>query len=219
MFGNSMVVVIIVGLAALFLGSKMFSRNGLIAIALVAAVVIGGGAILRWLNKFDGPGFAFYEGNGASQDNVCNITDQPASLSLKNHDDCPNDEIRSARLLGIAEGTTLKVFDNPDGKLEDDWAQVVALKDIDEYVLSSFEKSMENESVRVHYSRNNGLDGKISLVRSLLQAPRTNSDLLSPFTRETTSLRTKSVSCRLWFLRALTSRTTTSATTTKLVPR
>ena len=124
-------------LAFLFFGRRLVSREGIIGLAGLALIVVGGGALYRWLNAFDGPGFVFYEGNAATQSMLCNLADAPATISLKNHP-CPNDEIRSVKLLNVKKGTVLRVFDNEDGKLEDDWAEVVVLKDAAVHVVSSF---------------------------------------------------------------------------------
>lgn len=163
-------------LAFLFFGRRIVSREGIIGLAVLALAVVGGGVLYRWLNAFNGPGFAFYEGNAATQSMVCNLADTPATISLKNHP-CPNDEIRSVKLLNVKKGTVLRVFDNEDGKLEDDWAEIVVLKDVASHVVSSFEAGQEDGVVRIHYSRNDGLDGKISRV----EVARVDDPRNSPF--------------------------------------
>ena len=161
-------------LAFLFFGRRLVSREGIVGLAGLALIVVGGGALYRWLNAFDGPGFVFYEGNAATQSMLCNLADAPATISLKNHP-CPNDEIRSVKLLNVKKGTVLRVFDNEDGKLEDDWAEVVVLRDAAVHVVSSFEATQDDGVVAIHYSRNNGLDGKISRVEvARVDDPRSN---------------------------------------------
>jgi hypothetical protein len=161
MLGNVIAAGIVIVVLSLFLGRRLLSRNGIIAMMALTGLVVGGGAIYRSLNVFKGPGFVFYEGSAASQGKICSIGAAPAVVSLQNHN-CPNDEIRSVKLLKLKKNTILRVFDHPDGQLEDDWAEVVVLKDLDEYVVSSFEAARNDGVVEVYYSRNNGLDGKIS---------------------------------------------------------
>lgn len=130
---------------------------GAVALALVALLV------WRNLQQFRGPGYAFYEGNDGSQDQLCGVGLAPQRVAMRNTG-CPNDEARSMVLLDVPAGSVLRVYDSPEGKTEDDWTEVVTKVDVDRLVVGTFERSYEDASVRVTSHRNNGLDGKVSLV-------------------------------------------------------
>ena len=63
------------------------------------------------------------EGNDGSQDEVCIIyfhKNQQVNFK-KDVISCENDEARSAIIEGAEFGTKITVFDNPDGKTDDDF--------------------------------------------------------------------------------------------------
>jgi len=114
-------------------------------------------------------GMYFYERNHADAggDTSCVVPAGPNhSLGLPSRG-CENDEVRSMKLRGIAKGTRISLYDSQSGATNDDYAIIDIKRDIgfDEAVtVGSFEKSYENSDVKVLYSRNNGLDGKVSRI-------------------------------------------------------
>ena len=77
-----------------------------------------------------------------------------------------NDEARSVLVQNAKAGDVLRVYDNPDGKTNDDWATIRIKKDIKYLVIGTFEQTFENELYQIVFKRKNGLDGKISHVRN-----------------------------------------------------
>lgn len=104
---------------------------------------------------------AFYEGNNATQNIVQTVEDYPG----QDFKPTQNDEIRSAKLYGVRPGAEIRVFDSPNGATNDDFCIVNVKRQVPEYVVDTFERSYEDEYVRVTFIRNNGLDGKISRIR------------------------------------------------------
>jgi hypothetical protein len=110
--------------------------------------------------------FAFYEGNGGTQSKIGELSDSAGqSYNLKTSKVMDNDEARSVRLLNVRKDAVLKVYDNPDGKTDDDWTEILVLKEVQEYIVHSFEKTYADETVKVTYHPHNGLDGKISHIK------------------------------------------------------
>jgi len=104
---------------------------------------------------------AFYEGNNATQNIVQTIEDNPG----QDFKPVQNDEIRSAKLFDVRPGAEIRVYDSPDGNTGDDFCIVNVKRPSPEYIVGSFERTYEDEYVRVTFIRNNGLDGKISRIR------------------------------------------------------
>jgi hypothetical protein len=75
-----------------------------------------------------------------------------------------NDEARSARLRYVQPGTLIRVYDAPDGNSKDDWTEVHIKRAGWNVIVPTFEKSYEDEDVKVVYHRHNGLDGKVSRI-------------------------------------------------------
>lgn len=75
------------------------------------------------------------------------------------------DVIRTARFKNVRPNTTAHFYDAIDGNTNDDFCIVIVKKSHADYLLSTFERSFEDEYMQVSYARNNGLDGKISRVR------------------------------------------------------
>ncbi|MDB5980320.1 MAG: hypothetical protein JWQ69_1335 [Pseudomonas sp.] len=113
----------------------------------------------------------FYERNNAdtsvnAADVVCVLPRGPHTLGLPSQG-CENDEARSLSLSGIAKGTRINLYDNPRGSREDDHATIDVKRDIgidEKVVVGSFELNRNNNDYRIVYSRNNGLDGKVSRI-------------------------------------------------------
>ncbi|MFY0256016.1 hypothetical protein ACDQ55_18920 [Chitinophaga sp. 30R24] len=104
---------------------------------------------------------AFYEGNNATQNLVQAVEDAPG----QDFRPIQNDEIRSTKIYNVRPGCEIRVYDSPNGATDDDFCIVNVKRMSPEYVIDTFEKSYEDEYVRVTFIRNNGLDGKISRVR------------------------------------------------------
>ena len=104
---------------------------------------------------------AFYEGNNATQNIVQTIEDNPG----QDFRPIQNDTIRSARIYDVRPGCEIRVYDSEDGNTNDDFCIVNVKRNAPEYVISTFERSYEDEYVRVTFIRNNGLDGRVSRIR------------------------------------------------------
>jgi hypothetical protein len=166
-FGNVVIAICLIFIIGVLLGRRIFSVKGVVVLVGTVLIVLGCGVLYRYFNVFNGPGFSFYEGNAASQDVVCNLNEFEVDINLKNHE-CRNDEIRSVKLLKIKSGTLLQLFDNPDGKMEDDWAEIYVKKDIDDRIISTFTESFNDDEISFYSSGNDGLDGKISRIKVVL---------------------------------------------------
>jgi hypothetical protein len=112
--------------------------------------------------------FAFYEGYGGSQNKLGNdVSDaagQSYNLTKPNPTHIPNDEARSVVLYNVRVGAVLSVYDNAEGKTDDDWCEIVVKRLVQQETVASFEETYENENVRVTYHRQNGLNGKVSHI-------------------------------------------------------
>jgi hypothetical protein len=104
---------------------------------------------------------AFYEGNNATQNIVQTVEDYPG----QDFRPVNNDVIRSAKIYGVRPGCEIRVYDSPDGATNDDFCIVNVKRAVPEYVIDTFERTYEDEYVRVTFIRNNGLDGQISRIR------------------------------------------------------
>ncbi|CAO3638285.1 unnamed protein product [Cunninghamella echinulata] len=101
-----------------------------------------------------------YEGNNATQNIVATYNDGDHSGKVN-----PNDEARSMKLTNVRAGTKITVYDSKDGSTGDDYCVTRVKKQVSEYIVGSFEQSVDNDTVRVEFYRNNGLDGKVSFIR------------------------------------------------------
>lgn len=120
-------------------------------------------------NKSIGSYLELYEGNGGTQDVVCPIAitaTQPISFGdpIDGYDyRCDNDEARSMLLHDVPAGKVLTFYDDPSGNYRrDDWTEVFVKRAVSRKYLDTFERSFEDDDLRVVYHRNDGLDGKIS---------------------------------------------------------
>jgi hypothetical protein len=104
---------------------------------------------------------AFYEGNNGTQNIVQAVEDYPG----QDFKPTKNDEIRSAKLYNVRPGAEIRVFDSPEGAMNDDFCVVNVKRQAPEYTVDTFERTYEDEYVRVTFVRNNGLDGKISRIK------------------------------------------------------
>jgi hypothetical protein len=103
----------------------------------------------------------FYEGNGGSQNIVHSTNDDPGQDFQPNK----NDEARSVQLLGVRAGALIQVYDSPSASETDDFCFIETKKRTTDYIVETFERSYEDDTVFVIYGRNNGLDGKVSRIR------------------------------------------------------
>lgn len=107
----------------------------------------------------------WYEGNHGSQNKVCDLPPVSQTVRFKSHDACDNDEARSLMLTLVQPGVRLQVFDNPDCRTNDDWTEIEIKRAIFRKTIGSFERSFEDDDVRVVHHHDNGLDGKVSCVK------------------------------------------------------
>lgn len=115
----------------------------------------------------------WFEGSNGTQnvvreDPIDTTQESRIELNLKNHKG-DNDEIRSAVLEDVPINTKITVYDNPDGKTNDDWAFVTVKKYKKRIQINDFEQSVDNPDYRLEYHRKNGLNGKISRIK--IEAP------------------------------------------------
>jgi hypothetical protein len=104
---------------------------------------------------------AFYEGNNAAQNVVQTVEDMPG----QDFRPVQNDAIRSCKLFNVRPGADIRVYDSAAGAMDDDFCVINVKRSAPEYVVPSFERTYEDEYVRITFIRNNGLDGKISRIR------------------------------------------------------
>lgn len=80
-----------------------------------------------------------------------------------------NDETRSMKISGMLAGRTIVLYDSPSAETDDDWTEITIKKNIpksDFYQIHSYEHSYSDEYVQVIYHQHNGLDGKVSYLRT-----------------------------------------------------
>lgn len=121
----------------------------------------------------------FWEGNGCDQTYLGSVSvgdceegshcvpwGKDKAWNLKNEDDwIPNDEARSCSLLDVPAGTVIKLYDNPDGHTENDWAQItVNRRTTNDLCVPSFEHDFSDEWYTLKYHKQNGLQGKVSRI-------------------------------------------------------
>ena len=111
------------------------------------------------------PLVSFYEGNGGSQNKVCDLNLQNQTLDFTRSSTCANDEARSLKLTFAAAGTVLEVYDDSSCTSNDDFVRIRVKRDLHRKTLNSFEQSFENADLDVDYFFGGNLDGKVSCVR------------------------------------------------------
>jgi hypothetical protein len=102
----------------------------------------------------------FYQGNGGSQNIVHTADDSPG----QDFQPDTNDQARSLSLRSVRPGCVISVYDSSDASTNSDWCRITVRQTHPDYIVGSFERSFEDEYVRVDYFRNTGLDGKVSRV-------------------------------------------------------
>eukprot|EP01083_Nonionella_stella_P204926 746695_1 len=109
-----------------------------------------------------------YEGDGASQSIVCTLWLYNREINFKssNNYGCDNDETRSLKIMSAKAGTKITLWDNPDGKTDDDFYVIDVLKDITSpQTVEHYETNMDTYYIRGRYYRDNGLNGKVSRIK------------------------------------------------------
>lgn len=104
------------------------------------------------------------EGNNGTQNAKGECCDKKGTVMKKGDKGFTNDDARSLLLLNVRKGAAIRIFDSPDGDTGDDYTEIVVLKEVQEYCVGSFERTYTDDTVRVTYHPNNGLDGKVSRV-------------------------------------------------------
>ena len=117
----------------------------------------------------------FFNTSGGGRSNnpfaACRLDKKTHTYNLKERavHNCKNDTVRSMQLLGnFPRGFKVTVYDNPDGHHDDDWTSIVVKRDLvnARVLVGTFENDFENQDVKVNYHRKNGLDGKVSRIRT-----------------------------------------------------
>jgi hypothetical protein len=101
-----------------------------------------------------------YEGNNATQNIVKSYSDSSFAGKVS-----PNDEARSVKLNDVRVGCKITVYDSGSASTNDDYCIIEVKKQVHEYIVGTFERSIDDDTVRVTFIRNNGLDGKVSYIR------------------------------------------------------
>ncbi len=115
----------------------------------------------------------FYSGNNATGTNFYTINDTAGqSINLKSMSG-KNDVARSLKLVNAITGVVIKVYDSPDASTSDDWAEIEVLKQVPDCVVGTFERTYTDPDgvYRQTFHRNNGLDGKVSHVKTVAAPP------------------------------------------------
>lgn len=114
---------------------------------------------------------SLFEGNDLTQNKVCQFYLESASpINFQDEENygCDNDEAKSAKLRNIPADTRIRLFDDPDGSLEEAWLDITSLKDVDTLEISSFQSGdivEENYLIQFHHNgTNTKLDGKVSRI-------------------------------------------------------
>jgi hypothetical protein len=145
------------------------------------------GAVSRLIASYD-PEEAtvdLYEGTNAGGSLVCSIfVVEVLSLELGGFSDgkvdlsqvenCDNDEASSVRLLNVRPGLILRLYDRPQGMVDDDWIEIEVKRSLTSKVIGSLERSFEDSDVRVrYYSFGNDLNDAVSRLEIGPRNPET----------------------------------------------
>jgi len=104
-----------------------------------------------------------FEGNDCIQDIVGWTDDSiPQIINFKQTSNFQNDGTRSMLLVNVQPEVVIRLYDNPDGEVDDDWVEILVKQAIPDYCIGSYEQSFENDFVSVTFHDHNGLDGKVS---------------------------------------------------------
>jgi hypothetical protein len=112
------------------------------------------------------PLLELYEGNNATQDLVASYNPTKRFSGRVR----PNDEARSMRMFAVPIGTTISLYDAGNGGTRDDWCEIRVKQRVKDYIVDTFERSYEDNVVRVVYHEKDNLDGKVSYIR--IEPPR-----------------------------------------------
>mmetsp|Transcript_59519 Transcript_59519/g.88389 ORF Transcript_59519/g.88389 Transcript_59519/m.88389 type:complete len:958 (-) Transcript_59519:144-3017(-) len=111
---------------------------------------------------------SFFEGNDCTQDRLGNLIIPSAGESIGGKVPFSNDEARSMKLIGpMKAGVRIEVADDSDldDICDDDYTSVLVTKDIEigeEFCVGTFAQSNAFPKFIISYSRDNGIDGKVS---------------------------------------------------------
>ena len=111
------------------------------------------------------PVVSFYEGNGGSQNKVCDLTLYSQTVNFTQSSACANDEARSLKLTFARAGTVVEVYDDSSCTSRDDFARIRVKRDLNRRTVHTFENSFEDADLDVDYFFGGNLDGKVSCVR------------------------------------------------------
>lgn len=103
-----------------------------------------------------------FEDNGCTGNHKGHTAVRRRRINFKKNKHFTNDDARSMRLTDVPAGVVIRVYDSPDGKESDDWAEIHIKTFVKEYCFNTFEQNFENDQIRMVYHPNNGLDGKVS---------------------------------------------------------
>merc|ERR1712107_624575 len=82
-------------------------------------------SLIFLLSTAYGGDISLFEGNNGSQDEVCTLRwSGSASWNFKDFSACANDEARSAILHSADYGTTITLYDSPNGDKSDDYVEI-----------------------------------------------------------------------------------------------
>lgn len=110
----------------------------------------------------------FQEGNDCWQNTVgfLDLSGNARTIDLTEKIGWANDEARSVSLTNVRAGTVITVFNESDGNINKDYAEIIVKQDVPGRCIGSFETSFEDDQIKVDYHRDNGdLDGKVSLIK------------------------------------------------------
>ena len=107
----------------------------------------------------------FMEGPNGTQNQKGECTDDPGTrINFKETGGFTNDDARSLILLNVRKDAIIRVYDSPDGKTSDDWMEIWVKKEVQQYIVGSFETNIDDDVVKATCHPNNGLNGKVSRV-------------------------------------------------------
>ncbi|MCB1037103.1 MAG: phospholipase D family protein, partial [Acidobacteria bacterium] len=107
----------------------------------------------------------FHEGNGGTQNKVCDLPLTSRTVNFTQDPDCTNDEARSVTLTFARAGTVLEIYDDSSCTARDDFVRIRVKRDLGRLTVGTFEHSFENADLDVDYFFGGNLDGKVSCVR------------------------------------------------------
>ncbi len=138
----------------------MKTRNTIKASCRAAAILFTLG-----ITTLNAGSIRFMEANECGENQKGECEDKAGTrIDFKKTEGFTNDDARSVTLLNVRKGAIIRVYDNPEGKEDDDYAEIVVKKEVQSYCVKSFENTYEDDTVKVTFHKNNGLDGKVSRV-------------------------------------------------------